>query len=127
MGECSHDSCTSGSSHHHGFGAGKSSCSCGGKCGCGCCCCTGQCCSCSCHQGKYSDQLLHLADDAWMEVLKEKIKEEIRQNAGEQIAQLAKLVSTSNHARWRDKMQSKRDHEAFETNLRNVLTNPPKK
>lgn len=56
-----------------------------------------------------------------MELLKEKIKEEIRANGGEQIAQLAKLVSTANHARWKNKMALKKEHEDFENNLRNAM------
>lgn len=102
-----------------------------GSCSCsqgGCCssnkgsCCSCHNCKCSCHQqGKYADELLQLADSAWMEVLKEKIKDEIRANAGDQINQLAKLVSSANHARWKDKMQSKKDHEDFECQLRNAL------
>lgn len=127
MGECSHGSCMSGSSHSNHSACGSNKCSCSGKCGCQCCCCSGKSCGCGCHQGKYADQLLKLADDAWMEVLKEKIKEEIRLNGGEQIAQLAKLVSSANHARWKDKMQTKRDHEEFENNLKAALGYPSKK
>lgn len=124
MSECSQGSCMSGSSQPSkcGCGCGSSKCGCSAKCGCQLCSC-----GCSCHQGKYSDQLVRLADEAWMEVLKEKIKDEIRQNGGDQIAQLAKLVSSANHARWRDKMQSKRDHDDFENNLKNILGSPSKK
>lgn len=112
---CSHGSCSTQGS----CSSGKSSCSCGGGCGCGC-----SNCKCSCHQQcKYSEELLQLADEAWMELLKEKIKEEIAQSAGEQISKLAKLVSTANHARWKDKMQGKKDHEDFECQLKNLLCN----
>ena len=89
----------SGSGHHHG-----------------------RCAEDSCHhQCKYAEELLCLADEAWMEVLKEKIKEEIRLNAGEQLTQMAKLVSTANHARWKDKLQGKKDHEDFENRLKNIM------
>jgi hypothetical protein len=109
---CSHGSCSSG--HSHGASAGS-------KCSCGCNCSCSQC-QCSCHQqGKYADDLLHLADQAWMEVLKEKIKEEINLNAGEHLTKLAKLISSSNHARWRDKMQGKKDYEDFETQLKGIM------
>lgn len=112
MGHDCHGSCSQGS-----CSCSQGSCSANkGSC-CGC-----QNCKCACHQhGKYADELLQLADAAWMEVLKEKIKEEIRANAGDQINQLAKLVSTANHARWKDKMQSKKDYENFENQLRNAL------
>lgn len=113
-GSCTQSSCSSGDSHSS-------------KCGCGCGC-TNSHCQCACHQQcKYSDELLKLADDAWMELLKEKIKEDILQNAGDQLTRLAKLVSTANHARWKDKMQSKKDHEDFESQLKSVLCNQNKK
>jgi hypothetical protein len=114
--ECSHGSCSGGASHHGSKCAG---CCCGSK---GCNCCSGsKNCACQCHQAKYADQLLQLADEAWMEVVKEKIKEEIRQHSNETISQLAKLVATANNARWKDKLQSKKDHENFEDQLRNAL------
>lgn len=112
---CSHSSCSS--SHSSSGSAGScSNCSCAK-------------CHCPCHQQcKYSDELLQLADEAWMEILKEKIKEEINLNAGEHLTKLAKLVSSANHARWRDKMQAKKDHEDFETQLKGlVCSNQQKK
>lgn len=126
MGHDCHGSCSSGSSSQsccsHGSCSTDHS-SVKGGCGCGC-----SSCHCSCHQqGKYADQLLHLADEAWMEILKEKIKEEIRLNAGEQMTQLAKLVSAANHARWKDKMQGKKDYEDFECQLKNTMCGAPKK
>lgn len=62
-----------------------------------------------------------------MEVLKEKVKEEIRTNSGEQLTQLAKLVSSANHARWKEKMQSKKELEDFEGQLKNVMCSSNKK
>lgn len=115
-GSCSQNSCSTSSDSQ------KQSSGCGCGCGCGC-----QKCHCSCHQGKYTDELLHLADEAWMEVLKEKIKEEIRTNNGEHLTQLAKLVSTANNARWKDKLQGKKDYEDFEAQLKNIMCDSCKK
>jgi len=56
-----------------------------------------------------------------MELLKERIKEEIKQNGGDHINQLAKLVATANHARWKDKMLVKKDVEDFENQLKNLF------
>ena len=110
---CSNDSCSSGSSSSGSCCSENQS----SKCSC--------CGSCQCHgcqgKGKYADELLHLADEAWMELLKEKIKEEIRLNGGEQITNLARIVSTANHTRWKEKMQCKKDHEDFETQLKNAM------
>lgn len=66
-------------------------------------------CKCSCHQHDYShfsDQLLAMADEAWMELLKEKIKEKIEEQTGKHLDQLASLVATANHARWNNKIES---------------------
>ena len=122
QGSCSGTSQSSKCGCGSNCGCGSKGCNCGYGCGCG-----SQKCSCGCHQGKYSDQLLHLADEAWMEVLKEKIKDEIRQNNGDQINQLAKLVSSANHARWKDKMQAKKDCDDFDCQLKNLLGSPNKK
>jgi hypothetical protein len=124
---CQGSSCSTGSSccsqDHHSKGSCGCGCGCNSSCGCGC-----QNCNCSCHkQGKYADQLLHLADEAWMEVLKEKIKDEIRASSGEKLTEIAKLVSTTNHARWREKMQSKKECDDFECQLKNVMSGSSKK
>ncbi|MEI8366515.1 MAG: hypothetical protein WCF65_08895 [Parachlamydiaceae bacterium] len=80
------------------------------------------------HHERYADVLLDLADEAWMEVLKEKIKEEIRHASGDHLNELAKLVSSSNHARWKDKLQQKQDVCEFEGRLHELLSRPsPKK
>lgn len=115
--------CGNHCSHEHSQSALKN-----GNCSCQNCHCSCQHCQNAC-QGhlKYSDQLLHLADEAWMDILKDKIKEEIRLNAGEQLTQLAKLVATANHARWRDKMQSKKDYEDFELQLKAAMCSSQKK
>jgi len=110
--EC-HDSCSHGHSHEQ-------------SCGENCCACHN--CQCACHnhqQEKYSHELLELADEAWMEVLKEKIKDHIRQISGDRLTKMAELVSTSNHARWKEKMQEKKDIQDFEERLHELLFNMP--
>jgi len=107
-GSCSHD-------HHHGHD--HSHCNDSSCCSC-------HHCDCGCHhEEKYSDTLLDLADEAWMEILKEKIKEEIRLMSGDNLTEMAKLVATSNHARWQDKMEQKKDVEDFEGRLHELLYN----
>ncbi len=96
-GECSHH-------HHH-------------ECGCQ---------SCSCHHHhheKYADQLLALADEAWTELLKDKIKEQILKNNGKQLDDLAKLVSNANHDRWKHKIKEFGNKNSFEEDLHNLLYN----
>ncbi|MBA3814917.1 MAG: hypothetical protein H0X29_00020 [Parachlamydiaceae bacterium] len=90
----------------------------------GCCSCSEDCeCNCNCHQKshKYSDELLALADEAWMELLKDKIKEEIKKNSSEHIEKLASLVSKANHDRWNSKIDQKKNCHQFEDDLNNLM------
>lgn len=82
-------------------------------------CCSGQqhhsCGSCcesshsSCHEGKcdHKNKFLALANEAWMEVFKEKIKDEIRKNS-QHLDELARLVSEANKELWRCKIEGHR-------------------
>jgi len=45
-----------------------------------------------------------MADEAWMCLLKDKIKQKIESLSGEHLSELADIVATSNHKRWSDKM-----------------------
>lgn len=86
------------------------------------CCCSSHKCCChlksECKEGECSDEnfskkLLQLADEAWMEVLKEKIKEQIKTSSNKNLDELAKLVSEANEMRWRNKMNSKNACHSF--------------
>ncbi len=68
------------------------------------------------HQSSYSDDFLALADEAWMEVLKEKIKENIRSN-DKKLDELAKIISEANHLRWKKKMDKKHCQEDYRQKL----------
>lgn len=64
---------------------------------------------------EFSHHLLELADEAWMEVLKEKMKEQILANNGKNLEKLAKVVTESNGAIWKHRMgvkQAKKDYAA---------------
>lgn len=77
-------------------------------------------CGCSCHEHEhqhFSDQLLEMADEAWMEVLKEKIKQKIEKETGQHLDQLASLVATANHNRWINKMGVINGKEDFKIKL----------
>ena len=56
------------------------------------------------HEEDFSHQLIEMADEAWMELLKEKIKEQIQKSSGSQLDKLAKLVTEANHERWKHKV-----------------------
>ena len=84
--------------------------------------CSDQACRCNCHKKhKYCHQLLELADDAWMEVLKEEIKKEIVKNSGAHLKKMAELVTKTNHKRWTEKIEEKHNIEVFEEELRNLM------
>jgi len=55
--------------------------------------------------GDFPHQLLEMADEAWMEVLKEKIKEQIKATSGAKLDKLAKIVAEANNDRWEQKLQ----------------------
>lgn len=68
------------------------------------------------------DKLLQLADQAWMELLKEKIKKEIEASCGEQMNKVAKLVSETNKAKWSHKMAAKQGCHEYRHNLMSLFS-----
>jgi hypothetical protein len=56
---------------------------------------------------------LELADQAWMEVLKEKIKEHILATKGAHLKELAKIISEANQKRWQNKIAAKHGEQEF--------------
>jgi hypothetical protein len=93
----------------------KQSCGCSTKtCGCGTCGdCSGQC---GCKKCHIANKFFELADCAWMEVLKEKIKENIKSSA-KNLDELARMISEANHERWQKKMENKICTGSFEEKL----------
>lgn len=79
--------------------------------------------SCSCgHQhdhehGDFANDLLELADQAWMELLSEKIKKQIEANHGKQLDDLAKIVSDTNNSRWKHKMAAQKVRNEYKDKL----------
>jgi hypothetical protein len=65
----------------------------------------------------FAHELLLLADEAWMEVLKEKIKDQIRQHNGAHLDALAKLVAESNNSRWKNKLDLQGSVREFKDQL----------
>lgn len=96
----------------------KEECSCGDKCKCSCsdkCSCKKDYCNekdCCC-----GSDFLILADDAYMELLKERIKEEIQKHKGEEINKLAEIISKANGKRWKYKIKTKLNKEDYKEDL----------
>jgi hypothetical protein len=89
-------------SHHHDESCSHGSCS--------CCSHHDQSCGHSHHDDhhehpEFAKQLIDLADEAWMCLLKEKIRKQVESSAGAQLDELAKIVAESNHNRWRLKLE----------------------
>jgi len=78
------------------------------------------CCSEHEHDDFYA-QLIEMADEAWMEVLKCKIKEEIKNKTGTHLDELAKIVSDANHYRWKHKMEARKGGGDFKEKVRNFF------
>jgi len=64
-----------------------------------------------------TDFFLEVADCAWTEVLKDKIKEHILQTQGDRMTELAKIVAEGNGQRWKNKMENKKNCMEFEEKL----------
>lgn len=122
MGHCHDQSSCCGSNCSCGCQSKGCSCSCHkSQCGCQTSCgggsCGNECQSESCHPGcNYAQKFLELADHAWMEVLKEKIKENIQANS-KNMDELARLISEANHEKWQKKMEDKKCCGSFEERL----------
>lgn len=113
MGHGHHHSCHSKDSCHSSHNHGR--------------CCSSSC-SCSCHHGEdeshhecdYAAAFLELADEAWMEVLKEKIKDIIRSD-DKKINELAAIVAQANNERWKKKMAKHDCCAEYEKKLHDCL------
>lgn len=95
----------------------QKSCGCEGSnqskgCGCGCKSC-----------GNYAEKFLQLADQAWTELLKEKIKEHIQSQA-KNMNDLARLISEANHERWQKKMENAQCCGCYEEKLKEFFSHP---
>lgn len=103
--------------HFHNHQEGSCSCGCGCGCGCG-----------SHHhhddEGKChcAEKFLEIADEAWREVLKEKIKAKILTHKGEHLEKLAELVAKANGEKWKNKISAKMHCNEFKDNLKEFFT-----
>ncbi len=68
------------------------------------------------------EKLLCLADEAWKEVLKDKIKQEIEKSQGAKLNSLAKLVAETNGRKWAYMIQGKKACEEYKTQVRSLLS-----
>ena len=69
-------------------------------------------------ENHHEEKLLKLADEAWMELLKEKIKAEIESKKGDQLRELAKIIALANKEKWHHKMAAKITCKEFKESLK---------
>lgn len=62
-----------------------------------------------------------MADQAWMDALHCKIKEEIERECGAQLEEIARVVATANKARWKHKMLMKKGCSEYTEALAQVF------
>ncbi len=64
------------------------------------------------------ETLLELADEAWYEAVKDRIRKEIDASCGEKLDELAKIVTEANQCRWQHKIGGKVKENAYKTRIR---------
>lgn len=91
-------------------------------------------CSCGCgskiHSHHYgseegchcAEKFLEIADEAWKEVLKEKIKAKIIAKKGEDIEKLAEIIAKANGEKWKHKISAKTKCNEFKDSLKEFFS-----
>lgn len=74
------------------------------------------------HSCCYSEEMLKLADKAWMEVLKEKMKAEIEKVEGAELEELAKIVGKANGEKWKNRISAKMQKEEYQDSLKEYFS-----
>ncbi|MFQ5645871.1 MAG: hypothetical protein ACE5GM_02990 [bacterium] len=85
-------------------------------------------CTCGCAPKPASDEccnmpgkLLSLADQAWEELLKEKMKAEIQKSRGEKMDKIARLVVEADLAKWGHMITGKAKCEEYKQSLKELV------
>jgi len=69
----------------------------------------------------HEEKFLQLADEAWMELLKEKVKSKIEKNQGENLDKLAEIITQANKAKWKQKLSAEYNSEEFKNSLKDFF------
>jgi len=67
------------------------------------------------------EKLLCLADEAWYEVLKEKMKAEIIKSCGDNLDKIAKTVTEANGAKWAHMVNGKVKCEEYKRTIKELM------
>lgn len=69
-----------------------------------------------------AEKFLEIADEAWKEVLKEKIKHKILEKKGEHMEQLADLIATINGEKWKHKISERLKCDEYKEKLKEFFS-----
>ena len=76
-----------------------------------------------CHEKECAAEIfLKLADEAWVEVLKEKIKTEIEKKKGSDLEKLAVIIAKANGEKWKNKIAIKTKSEEYKNTLKDYFS-----
>ena len=67
------------------------------------------------------EKLIALADEAWYEVVKAKLKKEIESSCGDKLDKLAKIVAETNNKRWAHKIEGKVTCEEYKNSIKDLF------
>lgn len=67
------------------------------------------------------EKFLMLADEAWKEYLKDRIKAKIAEKKGQHIEELAEIVAKANGERWKHKIMAKMKCHEFKENIKKLF------
>ena len=71
----------------------------------------------------WSEKFLMFADEAWKEVLKEKIKTIIEKEHGDHLEKLAEILAKANKEKWEYKITAKMKHKEYKETLKEYFSN----
>jgi hypothetical protein len=69
-----------------------------------------------------AEKFLAIADEAWREVLKDKIKAKILAKKGEHMEQLAELIATINSEKWKHKISARLKCDDYKEKLKEFFS-----
>jgi len=70
-----------------------------------------------------TEKFFELADEAWMELLKDKVKAHILKEKEAHLDKLAEMIAKSNGEKWKHKIAAKMECEDFKNNIKEFFSN----
>ena len=70
----------------------------------------------------WSEKFLKFADEAWKELLQEKIKAIIEKEHGSHLEKLAEILAKANKERWEYKITAKMKHKEYKETLKEYFS-----